>query len=358
METSWFEDYVENPSKREVFIRYSIRVPSRMDEFSINENNLRARQQGNKIEVSFHKKIPQNLLRDLRSFFNISNPEDIPEIIVDRNPSQYIVGYIKDTLPRINEEIIKRKYTEGHLILKTVSIFDIEDVFLNDIENQSFMPILWPMPLPKFSLPTEHDKNPDITYIRDLVSAMTEYFYFNLDECIRKIITSLENYFKHYKLNLLKGVKYPLEIENSNFKKLIFSYVTENFYHYKEDKLSLFRDTLYKIYDIRCQIVHDNLRLKLDNLKLCREAVTTLCYLYQSDFIKKEGLYDYIFSFYTHFDILVTIATGVNLDKLEEAYRLKDESLYSDIGPGEQIKHAFRVSIKKKNPNIDKEEIK
>lgn len=321
MEKTWYEDYIENKDKKEVIIIYSIRLPVLVDNFNIDVQSLKIRQEGQKIIINYRKKIPLKLFEDLRDYYNGGSPANVPEVLLKRNPSQYIVAYIKENLSRINDEIVSRRYKEGHLILKTVSLFDIEEVFIFDLEN-NYYPILWPIPLPKYPLTVEYYKNNDSIFVRDLINAMTEYFYYDLDECVRKIITSLENYFKFYNLKIKKDIDYPSNIENSKFKKLIYCYIQEDYYKYKERDLCILRENIAFVYDTRCDIVHDKLRLRGDNLVFCHKAIKTLSYIYQSVFIDNDSKHNYIFSLYSHFDIITNVIVGLNLDQLEKAASL------------------------------------
>jgi len=147
---------------------------------------------------------------------------------------------------------------------------------------------------------------------------MTDFFYFDFDECIRKVITSLENYFGYYQLARKKGAIYPVGIDGK-IRQLVHCYIQTEYYDHSEDDLKILRDNICFVYDIRCEIVYNDLMLKLDdkdNLIFCRRAVKTLLKIYQSSFIKEDNRYDYIFSFYRHFESLLTQVTGLNLDQL------------------------------------------
>ena len=67
---------------------------------------------------------------------------------------------------------------------------------------------------------------PDAVFIRDLIDAMTDYLYYDLDECIRKTITSVENFFLHYKLspaseNIWNRIVSLLKGKRTKMQKLI-----------------------------------------------------------------------------------------------------------------------------------------
>ena len=197
---TWHE-YYKDQNKVEILIKYSIKLPSRVDNFNIDDHPLHIRQEGGEIHISLHKKISQTLLDDIREFFgSFQDGKEVSEELVQKNPSRYVVGYISETLPRINKEILERKYKEGHILLRTVSQFDLYNVFILD-DKKEYYAILWPLPIPGFPEVNKFKNRLDVIFVRDLIDAMTEYFYFNLDECVRKVITSLENYFIYYNLD-------------------------------------------------------------------------------------------------------------------------------------------------------------
>ncbi|HEY4518709.1 MAG TPA: hypothetical protein VJG48_03780 [Candidatus Paceibacterota bacterium] len=311
---SW-HDYYRDPNKIKVLIRYSFRIPSRIDSFRINENNLHAHQEGSEIKVAYEKIVSITLLRDLQKHFNdFRYRRKIDYAISQRNPSQYFVGYLKETLPRINLEIARKRYQEGHLILKNVSIFDIEQPFVFD--KTSACAVLWPLPLPKFE---DIPSNVDVVFVRDLIDAMTEYFYFNLDECIRKVITSVENYFLYY--NLEPKTQPP---PKSKFIRQVSDYITEDLYQYKERDLRIIRENILFIYELRNKIVHDKLRLNTDNTMICKKAIGTLSYIYQSKYTTLDGKRRHIFGIDGHFKMIADMVAP-NLDRFEASEKSQRE---------------------------------
>lgn len=321
---TWHE-YYRDENKKEVLIKYSLKLPSKVDNFNIDDNTIHVRQNGGEINVSYHKKISKILFDDLKNFSDcLKNHKDIPDEIFKKNPSQYIVGYIGETLPRINKEILDRKYKEGHVILRTISQFDIFNVFIIDDSNEHHI-ILWPNPIPGFPEVNKFQQDLSVIFIRDFIDAMSEYFYFNLDECIRKIITSLENYFIYYKLKPSNEVTFWTKIFNrkpAKFKKLVNEFITEANYP-KGRKLKILRENILFVYKIRNSIVHDRLRLKLNNLMFCKKAIGTLFYIYQSNFVCEDGKKDYIFAFDMQFKMIADMIIGLNLDNFEREEKSK-----------------------------------
>ncbi|MFA5210983.1 MAG: SEC-C metal-binding domain-containing protein [Patescibacteria group bacterium] len=312
------QEYIDDEDKIEVLIKYTIILPSIVDNFNIDDYPLHVVQNGNKIYVNFNKIISKKLLEDIKKHFcDFKNNNYISKELTKKNPSQFIVGYISETLPRINKEILNRKYNEGHIIVKTISQFDISEVFVVD-DLGGIYAVLWPLSVPGFP-PSNDDGNYNVTYIKDLIDAMTEYFYYNPDECIRKIITSLENYFIYYNLKSNNKLsKFNIFKKNIKFRRLVDKYIREEYYSYKEENLKILRNNILYFYHIRNLIVHDKLRLNLENLMFCKKAIGTLFYIYQSSFISNDGKFNYIFSFDMQFKLIVDRMLGVNLDRLKK----------------------------------------
>ena len=106
--------------------------------------------------------------------------------------------------------------------------------------------------------------------------------------------------------------------KQSKVKNLINKYVNEEYYHYKERDLKILRENILYIYSKRNEIVHDKLRINLDNQFFCKKAIGTLLYIYQSKFIINNDKFNFIFSFYSQFLMINDIIMGMDLDYLEE----------------------------------------
>lgn len=287
------------------------------------------RQEEEKIYVNYHKFITKTLLDDIcKVFKSFCDKQDIPDELLRKNPSQYIVAYIGEVLSQINEEILKRKYNEGHIITKTLSLFDVDEVFILD-KTGNFHAILWPKPIPGFPKIDEFKDELNVIFIRDLVDSMTEYFYFNLDECIRKVITSLENYFIYFKLkpknkkSFLQKIFAKNKKPGSKFRNQVDQFIIDKYYAYKERDLKILRENIISIYNLRNKIVHDELRIKLSNTMVCKKAIGTLLYIYHSSFATKELGGEYIISLDMQFKMIADDLLGNNLDNFAKAEKMK-----------------------------------
>ena len=104
---------------------------------------------------------------------------------------------------------------------------------------------------------------------------------------------------------------------------MVNDYITESYYPFKERDLEILRENILFIYKIRNLIVHDKLRLKLDNLMFCKKAIGTLLYIYQSKFTYNDGQKDYVFAFDMQFKMIADMIIGLNLDNFEKAENSK-----------------------------------
>lgn len=323
------KEYIEDKDKIDVLIKYKFRSPVVFESINFDYENLHIRQLKNgEIMCNLEKTISLKL-------FNIFKDQTVDLIAKHINDHNFIIGYIRKTLPIINNKLLKEKYLEGHILACPISINDLIDVAILDKNNlKSGGMIIWPIPIkgfPRSRLPKEHDA----IFIRDLIDAMTLYFNFDYDGCIRKIITSLENYFIHFKLKIPSSGKikifFPfLYYKKAKFKKTIIYFLIEKYYPYKKRNLDILRENILFVYKLRNLITHDKLRISLTNGSICKKAIGTLLYIYQSSFVPK-GQADYIFSFYAQFLIIDSQYNGINLDEIETFSSNNDNDISSKV---------------------------
>ncbi len=278
-------EYVNCVEKIETVIKFSFYTAATFRSINFDNGTLKIIPLvGGMIGCTLKKVIPKNLFDDLKN----SSPE-----IIRKNIPNVILGYIHKTLPIINDEILKRRYIEGHIMARMVSIFDIAHISVSssiDPKNGAF--INWPLGLAGFPQSSELAKNNDFLYIRDLIDAMACYFEYNFDECIRKIITSLENYFDEYGLNAPRGLMRKIfKVPGWKMFDLVHKYINKPFYLINEEYLKIIRENILYIYKLRVQIVHKKLRISPQNDILCKKALITLCIIYESAFCGEVSHY-------------------------------------------------------------------
>src|SRR3989344_8422588 len=79
------------------------------------------------VEVSFDKWISIKITQQLsKKLFN-----DLPR----DNSSYFIIGYINRLLPTLNNYLLKQKYSQGHLLLRTYSTLDLLEIIVKNLQT-------------------------------------------------------------------------------------------------------------------------------------------------------------------------------------------------------------------------------
>ncbi|OGH91563.1 MAG: hypothetical protein A2534_04465 [Candidatus Magasanikbacteria bacterium RIFOXYD2_FULL_39_9] len=341
------QDYAEDKENVEVVIKYCVPSAVVFRNFDIDlPNNLHMRQSSGQLNISIDRTISKKLYDDLTLMIK-DKPENVKVEDAQKvaEATEFIIGYIRQTLPVINQEIIDRKYSEGHIFVRTFSIVDIFDVGILDkkLGWGGFAMLPWPSPLPAFTINKGLSDFGDAIFVRDMIEAMTAFFYFNYDDCIRKIITSLENCFiMHYKLPSKKqrSFLYKLKflrpfLRSPKILNLIDEYIIEDNYDYKEKNLKILRQNIKYVYDMRNQIVHNELRCDPGLFGIYKKAIGTLYYIYQGFFIE-EGKRAYIFSFQRQFLVIDENYSGLLVIK-----DIKDTGKEKIISTKEELDNAI-----------------
>lgn len=316
------QEFVEDSERVDALIHFHFRSPVEFTNINFDFGKLHVRQQENgEIFCSIERMLSKKLFETITSVAQIKAEDATLEQVNQlMSVTHFIIGYIDLYLPTINDRILQGKYLEGHILARTISISEIYGITIRDREGKRGGFILWPAPLKGFP-PSKLKTNQDAVYIRDLIDAMTAYFQYNLDDCIRKVITSLENSFIHYQVKPTQQSDGFLWFRRrTKFSRQIEEYVTENHYGYSERDLKILRKNILFVYGLRNKIVHDKLRINSHQTTVCRKAIGTLLYIYQGNFINAEHR-KYIFSFYGQFQLIDEQYNGTSLDRIEWLHR-------------------------------------
>lgn len=348
---SW-HNYYEDQKIRKVLIKYSVKIPNLLEDWQYENHPFFIYHGAGSVYVNYHRNIANTLFSELEELYNAYKEDrDPPEDIIKKNPTKFIIGYLDRSLDILNSELSNKKYNDGHLLLRSVSQFDIFDVFIIDKESDvpSIIPVLWPVPVARFPDLRMTDEVRNRVFIRDLIDAMTEFFYFNYDECIRKLITSLENYFTEYKSFLGDDtISEKIFTGKSKFRVKVDMFLCQENYPMDEFGLGVLKSNILYIYKLRNKIVHSGFRLNMSSRYICKKAIGTLFYIYQSRQIRESNLYDYIFSLQVQFLTHVQILIGMNLDYFRLSSEKKASKIRSMTDFDKKMFQGLRISRKDK----------
>ncbi len=274
-------------------------------EFYLYDTKIEAIHQNGFLVVSYNKTLSIKLINDLRA----------------GKSEQFIIGYISKYLPQINKEILKQRYFYGHFLVRTYSTLDIYKIFLNieekfSVAKQEKILLAWPQSITSFPPAKALAQSEDEIYIRDFIDAGNAYLTGSYDDCIRKAITSVENSFKFYGLKGFspRGLRrFFHPFRKSKFQDI----VKQNIYKNDVGHKILVENILF-IYDLRNKIVHDKFRVNPKNGWICKKAIGTLNYIYQS-LGRGSKSTEYIFYLSQQFLMLDNFTKGIDLDYMKRS---------------------------------------
>ena len=280
----------------------------------------------NEIRIIMDRKIPEGLVDDLKT--------------LEKSSLNFLNGYINDAVPYINQKLKENKYLTIQIINRPISILDIQGLSIANLKNNEKFWIPWPTGFGDFPFLNTNPKKYDFVYIRDLIDAMTSYLYHDYDECIRKIITSLDNALNYYKTKerIIKEKK--KKNEKLYFKKIMDEIVKRPELNYN----------IKKIYDTRNKIVHEKIRLNQNDDMLCKKGIGTLLYIYKMYLCDSDKLSNYIFQIEMQFNSEILFLRGMKI----EHFIQEDDEKTEIIKTPEDLNNSMFNSIKIKDKEISR----
>ncbi len=284
------EEYIKDPRKMDAEIEAVFFTGGSIanTEFLLRGVRVRLEQSGSVLKLKINRQIPVALWNDLRK----------------HKGEKYILGYIWPTLPKVNKEISRQKYENGHLLLRPVSVLDI--AFLTVARGSRKIRIRWPLAVRNFPFPPDIENKRDEIYVRDFIDAVDSYFRGSYDDCMRKLITSAENFFDKNKL------------AGDGFREKVRI-------NFPEDRLAprVLKNNLLFIYKLRNKIVHNDFRINPTKGWICIRAIGTLKYILSSPLNSTNPLAGgYATRLHMQFGMLLEYMGGhANLDEMEVMFK-------------------------------------
>lgn len=267
------QDYVEDPVRIpiEIKIYFPFSADLENTNIEVDGRQVRLEQWGAIFCVSFIENISERLFNNIKE---------------KHAGDDWILGYVSVVLPYVNQEILRQRYRHAHFLLKTLTVLDILQLWL--VRNKKDkVRIEWPKAISNFPPAAELAKNyDDQIYFRDIIDAIHAYFNNNYDECIRKIITSVETFIKTYNLKVVKQV-YKTDFEETvrRHMNIICPMTQENA-----------ADVIMDTYIARNEIVHDGKHFDLkEGKKIGKRGIHLVLDVYKNygsdDDMKRYAFY-------------------------------------------------------------------
>lgn len=269
------QEYVEDRNKTRMRFDVCLHTPAQLEPFELfhEKRRIAGVQRGRELTISFEETLPRTLIDDIAWG--------------RKNYAQYVLGYISSPLTRVNGEMLRQRYALGHFLVNTFSFFDITSIKITNAEQDPTDEVI-NVPLPQiFSAPphahfTGVDKAEPEAFLRDYVDAWADMFRGDYDNCIRKLVTSVENAIVKYGLKPAEREPWYRRLFSrsggSKFVRTIEAFgARSEFIGYK-----VVCDNLIFLYKVRNRITHGSFRIRQENgWWLCGKALSTVQYFYQ-----------------------------------------------------------------------------
>ena len=259
------QEYV-NDIKKEVTMKFFISYPQFYPHTKIENRNIDIYFSEGYLIVEYVVNISEKLLYDM-----LQN---------NLGANRYLWSYFNDILPYVNFSIQNKRYDEGLLLCKPISMYDVNHVAL--FENNEILINIQGNVFGIFPKTFQNLKRDELIYLRDFMDVLTAKLYCDYEGCIRKIITSIENYFIKSKIS---GKNFGIKLNKAK-EKIKDDYVKDIIYN-----------NIKYIYLLRNKIVHDTLRInhyKPEWQWLCHKGIGTLQYFYEFVLENNENR-DYVY---------------------------------------------------------------
>lgn len=286
------QEYVHG-MKKEVTMSFFISYPQFFPHTEVENRNITLSFSEGYLIIKYVVNISEKLLDDMLQ----NHPK----------ANKYLWSYFNDILPYVNFLIQNVRYEKGLLLCKPISMYDVNHVAL--FENNEMIINIQGLVFDEFPKTFQNLKNDELIYLRDYMDVLTAKLYCDYESCIKKIITSIENYFIKSKTG---GDSFDKKLKKS-MEKMADDYVKEIIYN-----------NIKYIYKLRNKIVHDTLRInhyKPEWQWLCHKGIGTLQYFYEFVLEDNETI-DYVHYLTTQY-LLINNTYSASLCQM-----LQDEEIY------------------------------
>jgi hypothetical protein len=341
------QPYVEDKRKVDCIITANFIFPGYISPFDfwLYGAHVLGMQHGNILHIQVHRRISQQLWDDVR-------------LRIPFNKESFIIGYLTSYMPTINRYLLDNRYNEGHLLSRTFAIFEAVSVSLT--VNRRRMQLNWPVSVAPFPPTAKIAKNVNELYVHDFIDSMHSYFTYDFDDCIRRVVTSAENFFETRawrsrpalglfwrKLLQLFGLR--LKERSNTFRRVLSDNINK-------ERLSgqVINENMQFIYTVRNRIVHGGFRMSTSSELFCSKAIGTLYYLIYR-YCGNPAISRYVYTLHMQFGLQCSMLGNLyNLDVIEkwqnrptedkpviDSHEALEQAMFSSLRFTERDKHSI-----------------
>ena len=233
---------------------------------------------------------------------------------------RFIVGYVASLMPRINKALVDNRYDQGHLLSRTFAIFEATEIYV--IVQSELVRINWPIAFAAFPPSAAIASRADRLFVRDLIDAMGLYFRGEFDDCIRRLITSTENFIETSGWNVQTipngWIRNLLRLKPRRARLSFRQSLRDNL---KRSTISgeVIYENLRAIYSTRNMIVHSGFRMSSSGALFCSKAISTVYYLIYR-YSGSRIVSSYVHTLHVQFRLLCDAFGEYDLDQITKLF--------------------------------------
>jgi hypothetical protein len=266
------QEYIEDKRRIECLIcakfPFSGFVGTAPIRFNLYNAHISVEQRGTILTVVVRKRIAQRLFDDIKFL---------------QRGEGHVVAYLISYLPTINRYLLDNRYYNGHPLSRTFSIFEALDLAV--IHTNQILRLSWPIAYAPFPPSAALARNVPEVFVYDYIDAMQSYFRGEYDDCVRRIVTSAENFFRAKewdastrKESLLHCITRRLARKPKPNARG-FGQIVRTRIDASAISGQVIRENIFFIYRVRNRIVHNGFRMSTKSDRFCSKSIATVKYL-------------------------------------------------------------------------------
>lgn len=314
------DGYLNDPKQVPVAISVAFISPAVVPQLTIwhNKAKIDMGQRGSALAIVIHRKISSRLWDDLRLF---------------QQGHLFVVGYVHALLPAINRRLLDNRYLSGHVYSRTYAVHEALGISIRHKNDTVRTP--WPISALPFPRVAQFAHASRETCIRDYIDAVHAFVRNDFDDCIRRVITSTEDFivFKKWKTappqrplpsNIWEKIADRIRrvLRRNSAPAIPNTFKNTLRTNIRTDRIAgqVILENLLFIYHVRNRIVHAGFRLSTHSARFCRKSIATVGYLLQRA-SRSRDIAQFVFSVEMHLNLLEgTFDQLVDLDRLKLIY--------------------------------------
>ena len=316
------QEFIEDPDKRKIKILCIFPNSAVINEYHFSSDLFKA---------SVYPEYPDLCLEVEREI----SKKLLDSVLENDRNYHFFISSIFPALGKMNDYLSEQMHLTGHLLIRTYSLHDLKQLFIVDPETGVKTEVPCPHLTAEFRPALSGAEKNDRIFIRDFIDSMNCYIEGNYDECIQKLVSSLDHAFTEYQIygkagsyseaqlkdfsklkNHAKTLQLSIRLEEGTFMDKLNEFINKGYWRTNWSTFfPIWISNIHFVYRLRNHLIHARLRLKSEDRIICDRGIATVWYIYQNNQIDPQ-IRRYLWYSYTEYRMLIHEYDGYDLDNL------------------------------------------